>query len=303
MRPRLLLVAAAVVIATAGCRRDGDTSSVLIGRPAGPYRATLRLEPDHPRAGDASTVILAIEDARTSKPVSDLQVVHERMVHSFLVSRDFRHFAHTHHEDFAALRPEDVAAATFRYPHVFPFSGGYELVIEFTHRDRTWIKRFDFVVGEEAAVTPPRLEPRREAKSGGYRFSLSVDPDPPVAGKEARLVCRIETAAGEPVTDLEMVLGSEVHLATWRNDGEHFGHTHAWTPEMAAMMSEMAAMGHDTSPGMSAMMMATPAVQHFHGPEVPLRHVFPEPGDYAIFLDLAPGGRRTVADFALRVEP
>ncbi len=306
MRQRLLFVAAALVFAAAGCHEDGGGAPVLVGRPAGPYRATLRLEPDRPRAGVESTVILAIDDARTSKPVSDLQVVHERVIHSFLVSRDFRHFAHTHHEDFAALRPRDVAAATFRYPHVFPFSGGYELVIEFTHRDRTWIKRFDFVVGEAAAATTPRLEPRRVANSGGYRFSLSVDPDPPVAGKEARLVCRIETAAGEPVTDLAMVLGSEVHLATWRNDGEHFGHTHAWTPEMAAMMGQMrdmAAMGHDTGAGMAAMMMATPAVQRFYGPEVPLRHVFPEPGVYAIFLDLAPGGRRTVADFVLRVDP
>jgi hypothetical protein len=147
-----------------------------------------------------------------------------------------------------------------------------------------------------------QLVPRREAKTGGYRFTLSVDPDPPVAGKEARLVCRIETTAGAPVTDLAMVLGSEVHFATWRSDGEHFGHTHAWTPEMAAMMERMQEMGHDAGAGMAAMMM-TPAVQHFHGPEVPMRHVFPEPGIYAIFLDLAPGGRRTVADFVLRVEP
>ena len=304
MRVRLFFVAAAVVFAVSGCHREYG-SSVLVGRPAGPYRATLRLEPDRPRAGEQTTVILVIDDPRTSKPVSDLQVVHERVVHSFLVSRDFSHFAHTHHEDFAALRPEDVATATFRYPHVFPFSGDYELVIEFTHRDRTWIKRFDFVVGEKTVATPPRLEPRREAKSGDYRFSLSVDPDPPVAGREARLVCRIETIAGEPVTDLAMVLGSEVHLATWRNDGEHFGHTHAWTPEMAAMMDQMrdSGMGHDTGEGMAAMMMATPAVQHFHGPEVPLRHVFPEPGVYAVFLDLAPGGHRTVADFVLRVDP
>jgi len=295
------LVAVAVALA-AGCRPDG-AGAVLVGRPAGPYRATLRLEPERPRPGEPSTLSLAIEDAQTSKPVTDLQVVHERRVHSFLVSRDFRHFAHTHHEDFAPLLPEDLASATFRYPHVFPFAGRYQLVIEFTHRDRTWMKTFDFVVGEKAASAPLRLAPRREAKSGGYRFSLSVEPDPPVAGKETRLLCRIETGAGEPVTDLAMVLGSEVHLATWRSDGTQFGHTHAWTPEMAAMMESMRAMGHDTAAAMGSMMSAMPAVQHFHGPEVLLRHVFPESGDYAVFLDLAPGGHRTVADFVLRVEP
>lgn len=230
------------------------------------------------------------------------------MLHSFVVSRDLRHFAHTHHEDFAPLRPQDIAAATFRYPHVFPSAGAYRIVAEFTHRDRTWLKRFDFVVGEAGAGEPAALVPRRESIAGGYRFLLSVDPDLPVAGRRAELVCRIETVAGEPVTDLAMVLGSETHLATWRSDGEHFGHEHPWTPEMAAMMQAMedrAGLAADGGDAVAAMMMrmAGSGTQHFHGPEVPLRHIFPEPGIYKLFLDLAPGGRRTVADFVLRVEP
>lgn len=298
MRTTLLLVLLTMALVAGGCRR-----AALVGRPDGPYRATLELEPAHPRPGETTALTVAITDARTSKPVADLQVIHERRVHSFLVSRDFRHFAHVHHEDFAPLTPDDLASATFRYPHVFPFAGGYQAVIEFTHRDRTWIKTFDFVVGDAPAAPPHRLVPRLESRSGGYRFSLSADPDPPIAGREAKLLCRIETAAGAPVTDLAMVLGTEVHFATWRSDATQFGHTHAWTPEMAAMMESMRAMGHDTAAGMGSMMMAMPAVQHFHGPEVPIRHVFPEPGDYAVFLDLAPGGQRTVADFVLRVVP
>jgi hypothetical protein len=297
-------VAAALAVIVSGCRKREP--SVLVGEPGGPYRATLAFEPAPPRAGEPTTLTIRVEDARTSKPVPDLQVIHERMLHSFIVSRDLRHFAHTHHEDFAPLRPEDIAAATFHYLHVFPFAGGYQLVAELTHRDRTWLKRFDFAVGEGAAGPLPALEPRRTATSGGFRFALTVEPDPPVAGKEARLLCRIETAAGEPVTDLAMVLGSEAHLATWRSDGRHFGHTHAWTPEMAAMMQEMEAMqgmGHDTAAGMPAMTMPMPAVQRYHGPEIPLRHVFPEQGVYKIFLDLAPGGRRTVADFVVEVVP
>jgi hypothetical protein len=265
------------------------------------------LEPPRPRPGEETRVTIRIEDARTSQPVTDLQVVHERMLHSFVVSRDLRHFAHTHHEDFAPLRREDTASATFRYPHVFPRAGAYRIVAEFTHRDRTWIKRFDFVVGEAGTGEPPVLVPRRESIAGGYRFVLSVHPDPPVAGQAVELVCRIETVPGEPVTDLAMVLGAEAHLATWRSDGEDFGHEHPWTPEMAAMMQAIEDRGGtdvSAADAMAAMMRMTgSAKQHYHGPELPLRHVFPEPGLYKVFLDVAPGGHRMVADFVLRIEP
>jgi hypothetical protein len=296
-------LAAALFLIGAGCRRNGAESAVIVGEPAGPYRATLVLEPARPLPGENTLVTIRIEDARTSQPVTDLQVVHERMLHSFVVSRDFRHFAHTHHEDFAPLRPEDMASATFRYPHVFPRAGAYRIVVDFTHRNRTWIKRFDFVVGEAGTSKPAVLVPRRESMIGGYRFVLSVAPDPPVAGRMVDLRWRIETVAGEPVTDLAMVLGAEAHLATWRGDGEDFGHEHPWTPEMAAMMQAMQDGSADPDAMAAMMRMASSGKQYYHGPELPLRHIFPEPGVYKLFLDVAPGGHRMVADFVLRVEP
>lgn len=302
--PLALCLAGALLLIAVGCRRDGGAGSgAIVGEPAGgPYRATLVLEPSRPRPGAETTVTIRIEDARTSRPVSDLQVVHERILHSFVISRDLGHFAHSHHEDFAPLRPQDVATAAFHYPHVFPAAGAYRIVAEFTHRNRTWVKRFDFAVGEAGAGEPSGLVPRREATAGGYRFRLSVDPDPPVAGRRTELLYRIETAAGEPVTDLAMLLGAEAHLVTWRSDGEHYGHEHPWTPEMAAMVQ---AMGDGAGPeAMAAMMaMAGSGKQQYSGPEVPLRHIFPEPGLYKLFVDSAPGGRRTVIDFVLRVEP
>jgi hypothetical protein len=304
MIPLARCLAAALFLIGPGCRHYGAESAVIVGAPAGPYRATLVLAPPRPRPGEETLVTIQVEDARTAQPVTDLQVVHERMLHSFVVSRDLRHFAHTHHEDFAPLRPQDTASATFHYPHVFPRAGAYRIVVEFTHRDRTWIKRFDFVVGDAGAGEPAALAPRRESIAGGYRFVLSVDPDPPVAGRAVELVCRIETVAGEPVTDLAMVLGAEAHLATWRGDGEDFGHEHPWTPEMAAMMQAMQDGSADAADAMAAMMrMVGSGKQHYHGPELPLRHVFPEPGLYKLFLDIAPGGHRMVADFVLRVEP
>jgi hypothetical protein len=283
-----------------GCRSGAPVE--IEGTPAGgPYRVTLAVEPAPPRAGVEATLTLRVRDARSGEPVPDLQVVHERVLHTFVVSHDFRHFGHVHHEDFVPLGDDDLARATFRIPHAFPRAGGYRIVTELTHRDRTWLKRFELGVEGEREKAPPPLVPRSEFRAGGRVFRLSAV-EPPRAGRTTELVCRIETEAGEPVTDLAMVLGSEAHMATWRADGAHFGHTHAWTPEMAAAMAAMAHHGgHDPSAGMPAMVAS--GVQHFHGPEIPLRHVFPEPGLYAVFLDLAPGGERTTASFVLEVGP
>lgn len=301
-RPRAPSLALLFALLAIGCR--SGVPREIEGEPeGGPYRVTLAVAPEPPRAGAESTLTLRVTEARSGEPVTDLQVVHERVLHTFVVSHDFHHFAHVHHEDFAPLAEDDLARATFRIPHAFPRPGDYRVVTELTHRDRTWLKRFELRVGDTPAGEPPRLVPRSEFRTGGRVFRLS-SASPPRAGRTAELLCRIATESGEPVTDLAMVLGSEVHMASWRADGAHFGHTHAWTPEMAAAMAAMehhASLGHDASAGMPAM--AASGVQHFHGPEVPLRHVFPEPGLYAIFLDLAPGGERTVASFVIEVAP
>ena len=115
---------------------------------------------------------------------------------------------------------------------------------------------------------------------------------------------------GTPVTDLQLYLGTEVHMASWRLDGEHFGHQHTYTPQMAALMNRMRTMGDgsgqagETAARMNRMMvqlMSGPAKQVYSGPEIPVHHVFPTSGLYKLFFEAAPGGTRLVADFTVQV--
>jgi hypothetical protein len=234
--------------------------------------------------------------------VRDLQILHERVLHTFIVSRDFTTFAHTHHEDFFPLTPQDLEHATFRYPYVFPHAGEYLVAGEFTHKDRSWTKQFRVRVEGERPQGPPEPDLRRQKTFGAYDVSLATSPDPPVAGHDAEFVIRL-TRDGTPVTDLKPYLGTEVHMATWRLDGEYFGHQHTYTPEMAAMMAMM--RDHASNPEhMAAMMvrlMRGPARQVYFGPEVPVHHVFPTPGVYVLFFECAPGGTPLVADFMVEV--
>jgi hypothetical protein len=228
--------------------------------------------------------------------------LHERILHTFIVSRDFQTFAHTHHEDFFPLTQQDLATATFHFPHTFPFAGEYLIASEFTHKDRSWVKQFTLLIAGEKLQGAVKEDLRREKIFGSYRVSLGTSPDPPVAGYDTELVCHL-TRDGTPVTDLKLYLGTEVHMASWRLDGEHFGHQHTYTPEMAAMMAMMKdhASDADHMARMMVQLMRGPVKQIYSGPDLPVHHIFPAPGVYKLFFECSPGGNPLVADFMVKV--
>ena len=299
-----------LVVGLLGCERQ--TAEVLLGQPARPYHMELRLEPAVPRAGHETQLRFRLLDTAGGQALGPLQILHERALHTFIVSRDLRVFAHTHHEDFFPLTAQDLDAASFRFPHVFPWAGEYMIVSEFTYKDRSWVKQFRVRVdGAQAAEGEAAAEPElsRDKAFGPYRVSLRTSPDPPLAGHEVELVC-VFSRGGTPVSDMGLYLGTEVHMASWRLDGEHFGHQHTYTPQMAALMNRMRTMADgsgragETAARMNRMMvelMSGPATQAYSGPELPVRHVFPTAGLYKLFFETAPGGERLVADFTVRV--
>ena len=105
-----------------GCQRSQETP--LIGQPEGPYRLELALSPSQPQAGQETTLTYRLTDNKTHQPVTDLQVLHERILHTFIVSRDFQTLLDTHHEDFFPLTSQDIAAAQFHFPYTFPRGQG-----------------------------------------------------------------------------------------------------------------------------------------------------------------------------------
>jgi len=303
-----LLGAALVACGPSAPDSASSTAAAIEGQPAGPYRMRLELDPPQPAAGEQTRLTWQLTHLATDAPVEHLQVLHERVVHNFIVNLDFSSFAHIHHEDFRALTPEDLQRATFTLPYRFPRAGHYRIVSDFTHRDRNWIKHFDVTVGTpppRSATPPADFSTTREVD--GVVGTLSMSPRVPVAGHETELVLDLQRA-GAPVTDLALILGSEVHVAVWREDGQHFGHTHSYTPHMASMLRAMHDKGADSASrarmmaDMMVMMMNMPPELVFPGPRIPVHYVFPEPGVYHLFLQCAPGGAAQVFHFAVKVE-
>ena len=130
------------------CDHHSSALTEIEGRPAGPQRLTLTVVPAHPSPSDTATLTYHMTEAATGKPIRDLQVTHERLLHTFIVARDFSTFAHIHHEDFKTLTREDIDTAAFHFPYRFPHSGHYRVVTEYVQHDRSWLKQFDLTVGD-----------------------------------------------------------------------------------------------------------------------------------------------------------
>ncbi len=278
----------------------------LEGRPAGPQRMTLAVTPLRPQPGEDSLLTWQLRDTTSGKPVTDLAVLHERVIHNFIVNRDFSSFAHIHHEDFRPLAAADLAQARFSLPYRFPRAGHYRIVSEYTHRGRGRVKHFDLTVGDPPE-RPRALPPVRLVQdSADYHGRLQLSPARPVAGFETELVLEL-VQGGAAVTDLALSLGSEAHVAVWRDDGSDFGHTHSFTPHMAEMLAAMHGAGGDPATRarrlveMMTQMMNMPSELVYPGPRIPLRYVFPSPGRYHVFIQCAPGGVARVFDFVVDV--
>ncbi len=288
----------AVVVLLAACTSE---QAAIEGLPSGPLRLTLAMDPPAPMAGETPTLAFHLSHTATKKPVVDLQVIHERVMHNFIVARDFSSFAHIHHEDFNALDKRDLDSATFRFPYTFPRPGRYRIVTEFTHRDRTWAKHFDVDVRGSVTGPAPIPKPRYVDRQEAYQADLHVASIPLIAAQEVDLTVRL-TRDRLPIRDLKLYLGSEAHVALWRTDGAHFGHTHAYTSAMAKLSRHLReAPDAESMSRMMAAMMSTPAQLEFPGPEIPLKYRFPAPGLYVVFVQLAPGGKPRVFDFVVEV--
>ena len=301
----LSLTLCGVVLILCACTESTDAP--LLGRPGGPYQLALVTTPTVPQPGEETWLEFTLTYTATGKAVTDPQLAHERYLHTFITDHAFRSFAHIHHEDFAPVSEADRRAGRLRFPYRFPHAGRYRIVSEFAHRDRNWVKQFDVTVGNRDEIPAAvAVDLTRERAVGNFTAQLRIQPAVPRAGFATDLTLRVERE-GEPVTDLELYLGTELHGAVWREDGRNFGHLHSYTPRVAAIME--LAHEHELAPAargariaeMMVQLMCLEAELVFNGPEIPMRTVFPQAGRYHVFLQVAPGGEPVVFPFVIDV--
>jgi hypothetical protein len=233
-----------------------------------PYGLDVETLPRAPVVGSKTEIRLTIIDPRTQAAVNDFEVVHEHLLHLFVLSQDLEYFAHVH----PTKRPD----GTFIYTHVFPGAGPYRLIADFLPVGGVpqLLQRTIVTAGYTGSLVPKtRLVPDGQEKVvEDLRVRLSMPP--PVGGREQLVTFEFsDSHSGAPISDLEPYLGAVGHLLYVSSDLEVATHSHP-VADMSASV----------------------------GPVIVFQALFPRAGTYRLWVQVQRRGRVVVVPFTVAVQ-
>jgi hypothetical protein len=182
-----------------------------------PERVEFDMQVSHSPAllkpGDMATIDFHIFDPRTGKAVSQFEIVHEKLIHLFVVSENLEFFAHIH----PTLQPDNSFQQRVRLPD----GGMYRLLADFYPAGSVpqLALATVYVSGDcRPAKLVPSLAPD---KAKNLTASLRLEPEHPIAGLETRLYFSLDPSEG-----LEPYLGAWAHMLTASADLIDLMHLH-----------------------------------------------------------------------------
>ena len=177
------------------------------------YLLELSHFPEVLKAGAQATLTLRVFDPQTGTPVNDFEVVHERLMHVFLVSENMKFFAHIH--------GVPQADGSFRLPVRLPYGGTYRVLADYyPSRSVPQLTVKTLIVAGDPK--PSKLEPSlAPSKSENLMASLRIDAEQPFAGQEIKLFFTVDPGVG-----LEPYLGAWGHMLAASEDLIDLVHLH-----------------------------------------------------------------------------
>ena len=169
--------------------------------------------PDLLKPGAEVSLTFRVIDPESGQPVKHFEIVHEKLMHLFVVSENLEFFAHTH--------PSSQADGSFRALLRLPYGGMYRLLADYYPSGaapQLAVKTL-FVSGDSK---PGKLAPSEgPSRSENLAASLRHDPEQPIAGLETKMLFTLEPADG-----LEPYLGSWAHMLVASEDLIDLLHMH-----------------------------------------------------------------------------
>jgi hypothetical protein len=281
-----IFLAAATIVCAHHPQDAQDMTEMPMVKPDG---AVVVLKTDHENiaAGIAEAINISIKDS-AGKPEQELTMLHDRILHVVIASRDFTVFSHIHPEDFGPVTAAMKEKAQFPVKYAFPKAGNYILGIDFAVKGQAYSKKFVINVAGDPKMGAPITDFSRTRKFGDYDVSLKAAPEIIAAGKEMTLTYQF-SKDGSPVTDLEPYLSATMHASIISSDLDIFIHEHGQVPGMESM-------------GMHGHHMHDMSVPGKFGPEIKLSVVFPSKGVYEIFGEVKHKGKIILTQFMVKVE-
>ena len=225
------------------------------------------------RAGQPTKFRFTVHHPLTGAQAKDFAIMHDKLFHLFIVSRDMQDFAHVH--------PQHHPDGSFTIEHTLPRPGHYVLYSDFLA-----------VGGGAQVVTTPIVTAGVDTDIAAAQAKLTPDApwtktvgdvkveilNPPSAilgGEEVDLVFRFtNAAAATPIADLERYLGAFGHLLILSEDMTEYVHAHP---------------REETQPD--------PAAPATGGPEVIFDALLPKPGRYKAWLQFQRQGKLSTVAF------
>jgi hypothetical protein len=178
------------------------------------YPVQLTTTPRNPKPGQPVRLRFTVLHPRTRKPVTDLELIHERVFHLFLISEDLQHFAHEH--------PEAVTPGVFEITWTFPTGGLWRALCDFFPGSGTPQLVAKTLILPGGTLLPATLTPTAPtAKSENCTVTLRCEPPQPIAGQKTLLYYRIS-----PRENFELFLGAAGHMLIASADLIDMIHTH-----------------------------------------------------------------------------
>jgi hypothetical protein len=233
----------------------------------GAYLLDFDIVPRALRPLQKARVHFFVREPHTLATVRRFELVHERVFHLFIVSRELEYFAHVH--------PTLHADGSLDVDVQLPRAGVYQMIADFLPVGGSPQLVQKSIV--TAGYTGPLLSIPHLARDTAdkivrdTRVKLTI-PEP-LAGREQLITFDLQDAAtGAPVSDLEPYLGAAGHLLLVSADLAVAAHSHP--------VAEISAVG---------------------GPTVVFQTLFPRAGDYRIWVQFQRRGEVLTASFTVPV--
>jgi hypothetical protein len=216
------LLPAGLALLLSGKRPQQSSADTI---PKSTYEALLLPSPP-PEQGRATTVAFQLRDSATGRPLGDdeLKVLHTRPLHTMVVDSSLRDYHHLH-------PTYDPARKAFVCAFTPALQGSYAMWNDFTVKGEAEPTYLKTEIGARRSIAlPARVEHTSSTEANGLTVRLTSD-QRLSANSDAMLTVDVRDKAGNPVTDLEPIMGAYAHLVGFSTDGKHFIHSHPLGPE------------------------------------------------------------------------
>jgi hypothetical protein len=209
-----------------------------------------------------------VREPHTHATVRRFELVHERVFHLFIVSRDLEYFAHVH--------PKLHADGSLDVDVELPRAGVYQMIADFlpVGGSPQLIQKSIVTAGYTGALFAIPHFARDTADKLVLDTRVKLTMPEPIAGREQLITFDLEDAATRaPVSDLQPYLGAAGHLLLVSGDLAVAAHSHP--------VAEISALG---------------------GPTVVFQALFPRAGDYRMWVQFQRRGEVLTASFTVPVK-